>query len=103
MTNFVEGESRRTFLKKAGAAAAACASVDLAGLVADPVPSQPTRDSSPAWYCRTLRWGQTNITELDPARYDVGWWRQYWRRTQVQGVILNAGGIVAYYPSKFSL
>lgn len=51
------------------------------------------------WYRRTLRWGQTNITELDPMRYDIGWWRQHWRRTQVQGVILNAGGIVAYYPS----
>ena len=52
-----------------------------------------------AWYKRTFRWGQTNITEIDPLRYDIDWWRQQWRRTQVQGVILNAGGIVAYYPS----
>ena len=51
------------------------------------------------WYRRTLRWGQTNITEVDPTRYDIAWWRQHWRRTAVQGVILNAGGIVAYYPS----
>jgi hypothetical protein len=55
------------------------------------------------WYRRTLRWGQTNITEIDPARYDIPWWRQYWRRTAVQGVIINAGGIFAYYPSKFPL
>ena len=27
----------------------------------------------------------------------------YWRETRVQGVIINAGGIVAYYPSKFPL
>ncbi len=53
------------------------------------------------WYRRTYRWGQTNITEQDPAAYDIEWWRGYWRRTRVQGVIVNAGGIVAYYPSKY--
>ena len=51
------------------------------------------------WYRRTYRWGQTNITEEDPARYDTEWWREHWRRTRVQGVIVNAGGIVAYYPA----
>jgi len=56
------------------------------------------QDTSP-WYRRAVRWGQTNITELDPTRYDIDWWRDYWRRTRVQGVIINAGGIVAYYPS----
>jgi hypothetical protein len=51
------------------------------------------------WFRRTYRWGQTNLTELDPVRYDASWWREHWRRTRVQGVIVNAGGIVAYYPS----
>lgn len=55
------------------------------------------------WYRRTVRWGQTNLTETDPAVCDLGWWREYWRRTRVQGVIVNAGGIVAYYPSAFKL
>ena len=55
------------------------------------------------WYRRTIRWGQTNITEIDSVRYDIDWWRDYWRRTRVQGVIINAGGIVAYYPSSFSI
>ncbi len=55
------------------------------------------------WYRRALRWGQTNITEIDPTRYDIAWWREYWKRTRVQGVIINAGGIVAYYPSKYPL
>ena len=59
-----------------------------------PSPSLP-------WYQRTYRWGQTNLSEHDPSVYDVAWWRAYWRRTQVQGVIVNAGGIVAYYPSRF--
>jgi hypothetical protein len=56
------------------------------------------------WYKRALRWGQTNITEIDPTRYDIAWWREHWRRTRVQGVIFNAGGIVSYYyPSSFPL
>ena len=55
------------------------------------------------WYRRTYRWGQTNLTEVDPIRYDAAWWREHWRRTRVQGVIVNAGGIVAYYPSRFPL
>ena len=55
------------------------------------------------WYRRVYRWGQTNITELDPIRYDIAWWRAHWRRTRIQGVIVNAGGIVAYYPSRYPL
>lgn len=47
--------------------------------------------------------GQTNLTENDPERYDDNWWRKHWRDTAVQGVIINAGGIVAYYPSKLPL
>ena len=55
------------------------------------------------WYRRAYRWGQTNLNEMDPVRYDVDWWRQHWKRTKVQGIVVNAGGIVAYYPSKFPL
>ncbi len=72
-----------------------------AALAADAAP--PQADAALPWYRRALRWGQTNITERDPLRYDIGWWREFWKRTAVQGVIINAGGIVAYYPSKFPL
>jgi hypothetical protein len=64
--------------------------------------SDPYGAAAP-WYRRTLRWGQTNLTEVDPLRYDEAWWRRHWRRTRVQGVIVNAGGILAYYPSRFPL
>jgi Hypothetical glycosyl hydrolase 6 len=64
--------------------------------------SQKTPSSTP-WYRRAYLWGQTNITEKDPVRYDIRWWREQWKRTRVQAVIINAGGIVAYYPSTFSL
>lgn len=58
---------------------------------------------APPWYRRVVRWGQTNISELDPAHYDLDWWRQHWKRTGTQGVVINAGGIVAYYPSRLPL
>jgi hypothetical protein len=55
------------------------------------------------WYTWVRRWGQTNLTEDDPARNNIDFWRAQWKRTRVQGVIVNCGGIVAYYPSKYGL
>ena len=83
--------TRREFVTSSAAAAFALSTTQSSGATGDP------------WYRRTCRWGQTNITEKDPVRYDIPWWREYWKRTEVQGVIINAGGIVAYYPSKFPL
>ena len=62
-------------------------------------------DGTEPWYRRVTRWGQTNIREIDaaPGHYDVQWWVDHWKATKVQGVILNAGGIVAYYPSGLDL
>jgi hypothetical protein len=91
-----EGETRRTFLKKTAAAAVVLAGAGLPRLAAAPAAPVP-------WYRRCLRWGQTNIDELDPTRYDVDWWRGQWRRTRVQGVVVNAGGIVAFYPTQVPL
>ena len=97
------GDDRRTFLKKAALATAALASTDFITMAVNTSvkPIQP--ESKTPWYRTTLRWGQTNITEIDPSRYDIGWWRNHWKETQVQGIIVNAGGIVAYYPSKVPL
>ncbi|HZL80220.1 MAG TPA: beta-galactosidase [Candidatus Limnocylindrales bacterium] len=108
MTDPQPRETRRAFLKKSAAATVMLASVDFAALAAGAtkdVSASTKADASGTlpWYRRALRWGQTNINELDPQRYDIAWWRQYWKRTQVQGVLINAGGIVAYYPSKFPL
>ena len=97
-----DGITRRTFLRDtAGAALAAGALVH--AVPADSATGAQAGGSAVPWYRRAYRWGQTNITEKDPVRYDIGWWRQQWKRTQVQAVIINAGGIVAYYPSRFPL
>lgn len=95
MTDFLtrSSTSRRGFLLE-GAGLAAALAID--------APAQESGRPLP-WYRRAYRWGQTNITEKDPVRYDIPWWRSFWKRTEVQAVIVNAGGIVAYYPSKFPL
>lgn len=53
------------------------------------------------WYTRCRRWGQTNLTETAPLEYDPEFWNRHWRETGTEGVIVNAGGIVAFYPSRF--
>ena len=95
------GETRRDFITQTAAAAAALAAAPAWFVRAAGEPA-PVKAEAP-WYRRTLRWGQTNITEIDPARYDIDWWRGHWTRTGTQGVIVNAGGIVAYYPSRVLL
>jgi hypothetical protein len=95
--------SRRSFIKKTSAAA-----VSLAGANLMPSPlynnvSENEKVDKIPWYRRITRWGQTNITEKDPLIYDIGWWRNHWKNTQTQGIIVNAGGIVAYYPTKIPL
>ena len=92
--------TRREFLRQTVPVVLAATTISTSA-----VSARPKNDSRVAlpWYRRTLRWGQTNITEIDPTQYDIGWWRQHWKRTRTQGVIINAGGIVAYYPSKFPL
>ena len=89
--------SRRDFLKKTafGTAALATGSFPVA---AKDLPDA-TADNKKPWYNRVTRWGQINITENDPPRYDIPWWRRFWKETGTEGVIVNAGGIVAYYPT----
>lgn len=95
--------NRRTFLKQTATASAVIAGLGVPTSAADRQTSKAASPPSLPWYRRTLRWGQTNITEIDPARYDIAWWRKHWKRTHTQGVVINAGGIVAYYPSQVPL
>ena len=92
--------TRRSFLRNSIATACVIGSGTRAGWAASQGPNGVAKTP---WYRRAYRWGQTNITEKDPERYDISWWRAYWKRTETQAVIINAGGIVAYYPSKFPL
>ncbi len=87
----VEAPSRRDFLKMTAAIPLAAHLGIFDGHAAGaPVP----------WYRRTYRWGQINLNELDPQNFDLQWWRGYWKQSETQGLVINAGGIVAFYPSK---
>lgn len=92
--------SRREFLE---IAAAAGALPSLRGTRAAVLPELQADHAAQPWYRRTVRWMQTNIAELDATRYDVDWWRGHWKRTHTQGIVVNAGGIVAYYPTEIPL
>ncbi len=65
--------------------------------------SKQKADANLPWYKTTYRLAQTNFTEDDPVKADIEFWRQQWRRTKTQGIVINCGGIVAYYPSKLEL
>lgn len=96
------GRGRRAFLQKAAGLTFALAQTNVAAVPGSTRSIPPDQGEKP-WYRRVTRWGQTNITEKDPLRYDIGWWRNHWKRTHTQGVIINAGGIIAYYPTKIPL
>ncbi|HTB63631.1 MAG TPA: beta-galactosidase [Opitutales bacterium] len=101
--------SRRSFLKQTAVATTAAAGaryLKLAGASAPTVVANAAiaavDSASGSWYRRTSRWMQTNIAELDVTRYDIPWWREQWKRTFTQGIVVNAGGIVAFYPTQIS-
>ena len=97
------GHSRRSFLEQFSWVTTAMAAIGRDTPASGDSDEQGGPTDTVPWYRRALRRGQTNIIEIDTTSYDITWWRRYWRDTRVQGVILNAGGIVAYYPSKFPL
>ena len=99
MSNPDFNSTRRQFIKQTAIAGSMLATMDMSAAATS---KQPVNNNSPAqpWYRTVTRWGQVNITEKDPEQYDISWWRKHWKRTETNGVVVNAGGIVAYYPTK---
>lgn len=95
--------SRRAFFKTTMLGTAVIAATNPLQLYAKNLPFVEKPGNNLPWYQRVTRWGQINITEKDPAQYDIAWWRTFWKQTQTQGIVVNAGGIVAYYPTKIPL
>jgi hypothetical protein len=55
------------------------------------------------WFDRPMRWAQLNLTEDDPAKMNVAFWLDYFKRIHADGTCLTAGGVVAFYPTKIPL
>jgi len=58
----------------------------------------PTAADKP-WYATMRRCGQLNLNERDPLTLDVGSWIDYWASLELNALLLNGGGIVAFYPT----
>jgi Hypothetical glycosyl hydrolase 6 len=56
--------------------------------------------SSGPWYAVMRRCGQINYNERDPLTMDPEAWGDYWASLKVDAVLLNGGGIVAFYPTQ---
>src|SRR5256712_13769599 len=54
----------------------------------------------PPWYATMRRCGQINLNERDPLTMDVDAWMDYWTSLKINAVLLNGGGIVAFYPTE---
>jgi hypothetical protein len=52
------------------------------------------------WYETMRRCGQLNLNERDPLTLDVGAWIDYWASLKLDALLLNGGGIVAFYPTE---
>ncbi len=52
------------------------------------------------WYALMRRCGQINFNERDPLAMDADAWMDYWASLKVNAVLLNGGGIVAFYPTQ---
>ncbi len=52
------------------------------------------------WYATMRRCGQINFNEKDPLTMDVGAWIDYWASLKVDALLLNGGGILAFYPTR---
>ena len=51
------------------------------------------------WYETMRRCGQLNLNERDPLTLDVAAWIDYWASLKLDALLLNGGGIVAFYPT----
>jgi Hypothetical glycosyl hydrolase 6 len=55
------------------------------------------------WADKPLRWAQLAFVENDPGRCDPDFWLDYFKRIHVEGALLSAGGVVAFYPTQVPL
>ncbi len=58
-----------------------------------------TSGAAEAWYRRMRRCGQVNFNEEDPQKLNIGQWLDYWTSLKIDALLLNGGGIMAFYPT----
>ena len=73
--------------------------VSSAPLLVRAVGSDGAQRSGRPWYETMRRCGQLNLNERDPLSLDVRSWIDYWASLKLDALLLNGGGIVAFYPT----
>src|SRR5207302_3859016 len=63
--------------------------------------AQSNKSSTP-WYASMRRCGQIKYNEHGPLTIDANAWGDYWASLKVDAVLLNGGGIVAFYPTQIA-
>jgi hypothetical protein len=56
--------------------------------------------SAAPWYQKMRRCGQVNFNEEDPQKLPIAEWVDYWASLKLDALLLNAGGILAFYPTR---
>ena len=87
--------TRREAITVMCAAAGAALAPNLLGVAA----AGPASTAAP-WYSTVRRCGAVQFNERDPLTMDISWWIDYWTSLKVEALRLNAGGIMAFYPTK---
>src|ERR1700752_5136781 len=57
-------------------------------------------DAEEVWFDKSMRWAQLAFVETDPGHCDPDFWLNYFDKIHADGVLLSAGGIVAFYPTE---
>ena len=91
--------TRREFVQGTAASITAASTMAAELAKASALPAAPALNEH-EWFDRPMRWAQINMTEDAPARMDVGFWLDYFRRIHADGACLSAGGVVAFYPTE---
>jgi Hypothetical glycosyl hydrolase 6/Beta-galactosidase trimerisation domain len=71
-----------------------------ASLLVTTVRTGAEQPSDRPWYATMRRCGQLNLNERDPLTLDVASWIDYWASLKLDALLLNGGGIVAFYPTE---
>jgi Hypothetical glycosyl hydrolase 6/Beta-galactosidase trimerisation domain len=61
----------------------------------------PDTDRVP-WYQTMRRCGQVNFNERDPIELNIDDWLDYWSSLKINALLLNGGGILAFYPTRIA-
>lgn len=88
---------RRDFIRNTSVAGGALS------LVGSSAFANMLRPEDDIWFDKAMRWAQLAFVENDPGNYDPDFWLDYFRKIHADGVLLSAGGIVAFYPTKIPL